>query len=131
MPQWSLSAKNAIAYAILGQIQSGLGGDASILARDGGGVLLATFGLQPVTEGTVDPATAVLTLNIATQETNAPAAGLVATVDIVDRAGNPVRTGIPAVKGDAPVVGRVVFTSLVVTLGGSVSLVSASMRFAP
>ena len=131
MAEWALATKVAISTAILTQMQSGGAGDASILARSSGGTLLATLGLETVNEGSVDPATAIITFNVGTQETNAPAAGTIATVDIVDRGGDPVRTEIPVVQGESSVLGQVVFTSLVVTLGGSVSLVSASMRFAP
>jgi len=95
---------------------------AKIVIKSAGSTVLAEITLTDPA-GTVDGA-GTLTLGIATQETNAPATGTAATAEIQDGAGT-VHLTMPCAQGSSAVSGQCVLSSLEITAGGTVDVVSA------
>jgi len=96
---------------------------AKIVIKDAGNTTLAEITLTDPA-GTISGSTGALTLGIATQETNAPATGTADTAELQDGAGL-VHLTLPCTQGSSAVSGECVLSSLVITAGGTVDVISA------
>ncbi len=112
-----IAAHQALLDLIDGQVQAGF-----IRYLSASDIVIAISRLTDP-GGTVDGGTGALSLTVA-QSFTATADGAIAYAQITDGALNPVLE-LPAVQGSVPVSGRVVVSSLNVTAGATVDLVSA------
>jgi hypothetical protein len=121
---YSLDALIAAHQEVADLIDGGAGAG-KILLRNSSDTLLAEIPLDDPC-GTVSPSTGRLTLDIAGPDTSANAAGTVAYAEICD-SDDTVVVSMPAQQGSTAVSGSIVMNTLVVTAGGPVNVISASL----
>lgn len=96
-----------------------------IRIRDAADVLLAQVPLVDPC-GTVNGTTGQLTFSIAGPDSSADASGTAAYGEICDSTGA-VHLALPAQQGTAAVSGKIVLNTLSVIIGGTVSVISATI----
>ncbi len=120
---YSAAALVAAHTALRDVIDGGTAG--SIRIRDASDVLLAEIPLSDPC-GTVNGTTGRLTLSIAARDESANASGTAAYGEICDSTGT-AHCSMPAQAGASPVSGKIVLTTLSITAGAPVEILSATI----
>ena len=123
---WTVPMLTASRTAMIAKLDAGSGGNARIKVYDVSNTLLATFGLDSP-PGTLDGVTAEITLVPDATGNSISNAGTAAHATIEDGDGLVLADAIPVQEGTTASGGNLVLSSLNVFVGGSLTLVSATI----
>lgn len=121
---YSAAALVAAHTAFRDLIDSGAGAG-FVRIRDSADALLAQVPLSDPC-GSVNGTTGQLTFSIAGPDTSADASGTAAYAEFCDSDGD-VHLALPAEAGSAPVSGKIVLNTLSIIVGGTVTIISATI----
>lgn len=121
---YSAAALVAAHTAFRDLIDSGAGAG-FVRIRDSADALLAQVPLSDPC-GSVNGTTGQLTFSIAGPDTSADASGTAAYAEFCDSDGD-VHLALPAEAGSAPVSGKIVLNTLSIIVGGTVTIISATV----
>ena len=120
--EYSLPIKNGISTYLLGEIDTGVGANATIEAVSAGDVVLSTIPLT-APAGTIDELTGILTITPDGRDEAAAASGDIAEMRVKNRDGDLILT-IPTIAGIEPVRGYAVLSHLDILEGDPVEMTS-------
>ena len=121
---YSAAALVAAHTAFRDLIDSGAGAG-FVRIRDSADALLAQVPLSDPC-GSVNGTTGQLTFSIAGPDTSADASGTAAYAEFCDSDGD-VHLALPAEAGSSPVSGKIVLNTLSIIVGGTVTIISATV----